>query len=95
MTCDTSIAHYSTWQLIVEKWKSGTYDTDTVYYSMKYLVMSNTHVHWYITMLSHNIHISYFQNKFNIKNSVCVVHIKTCVTWNNMQYHTHNFQTEI
>ena len=46
MTCDTSIAHYSTWQLIVETLKTGTYDTHTVYYSMKY--HSYVQIHMYI-----------------------------------------------
>ena len=36
-----------------------------------------------------------FCEKFNITISVYVVHINTCVTLNNMQYHTHNFQLEI
>ena len=36
-----------------------------------------------------------FSEKFNITLAVCVVQIKTCVTFNNMQYHTGNFQTEI
>ena len=36
-----------------------------------------------------------FSEQFNIMNSVCVVHIKTCVTWNNMQYNTQNFRAEI
>ena len=45
MTCDTSIAHYSTWQLIVEAWKTGTYDTHTVYYSMKYHSYVQIHMH--------------------------------------------------
>ena len=36
ITCDTSIAHYSTWQFSVETWKTATFDTHTVYYSMKY-----------------------------------------------------------
>ena len=35
-----------------------------------------------------------FSEKVNITISVYVVHIKTCATLN-MQYHTHNFQTEI
>ena len=34
-TFDTSIAHCSTWQLIDETGKTATYDTHTVYYSMK------------------------------------------------------------
>ena len=36
-----------------------------------------------------------FSEKFNITISVYVVQIKTCVTLNNMQYHTHNFHIEI
>ena len=36
-----------------------------------------------------------FSEKINITSSVCVVHIKTWLTLNNMQYNTHNFQTEI
>ena len=36
-----------------------------------------------------------FSEKFNITISVYVVQIKTYVTLNNMQYHTHNLQTEI
>ena len=36
-----------------------------------------------------------FSEKFNITISVHVVHIKTCATLNNMQYHTRNFQIQI
>ena len=32
-----------------------------------------------------------FSEKFKIIVAVCVVQIKTCVTLNNMQYHTGNF----
>ena len=46
MTCDTSIAHYSTCQFSVETWKTATYDTDTIYYSMKY--HSHVQMHMYI-----------------------------------------------
>ena len=33
---DTSIADYSSWQLIVETLKTATYDTHTVYNNIKY-----------------------------------------------------------
>ena len=36
MTFDTNIAYYSKWQFSVETWKTATYDTHTIYYSMKY-----------------------------------------------------------
>ena len=36
-----------------------------------------------------------FSETFNITISVYVVQIKTYVTLNIMQYHSHNFQTEI
>ena len=36
-------------------------------------------------------HTYIFSEKFNITLVVCVVQIKTCVTLNNMQYHTGNF----
>ena len=36
-----------------------------------------------------------FSEKFNITISVYVVQIKTCVTLNNIQYHTHHVQIEI
>ena len=54
----------------------------------------------YTCTLKHNYaftqhtHIIFFE-KFNFTISVYVVHIKTCATLNNMQYHTHNFQIEI
>ena len=36
-----------------------------------------------------------FSEKFKITVAVCVVQIITCVTLNNMQHRTGNFQTEI
>ena len=39
-------------------------------------------------------HIIYSE-KNKITVTVCVVWIKTCVTLNNMQHHTANFQTKI
>ena len=46
ITCDTSIAHYSTWQFSVETFKTVTYDTHTIYYSLKY--DSHLQIHMYI-----------------------------------------------
>ena len=36
ITCDTSIAHYTTWQLIIETWKTAPYDTHAVLYSIRH-----------------------------------------------------------
>ena len=99
MTCDTSIAHYSLWQFSVETQKTATYDTDTIY--IHYITVWNIIVMYkYTCTLIHNYaftqhtHII-FSEKFNITSSVCVAHINRCVTWNNMQHNTHNFQAEI
>ena len=92
MTSDTSTAHYSKWQFSIETWKTATYDTHTVWNMIAIYKYTYTLVHNYaFTQHTHII----FSEKFRITVAVCVMLIKNCVTWKNMQHHTSNLQTEI
>ena len=44
ITCDTSIAHDTTWQLIVETWKTAPYDSHAVLYSITHDGHVQTHI---------------------------------------------------
>ena len=46
ITCDISMPHYSWWEFTVETSKNVKYDSNTIYYSMKY------YGHWQIHMYS-------------------------------------------
>ena len=74
ITCDTSIAHNTTWWLIVETWKTAPYDTHAVLY---HISCTNTHINWYITPLSCNIHIKYVVKKFRLLSVYMLYRYKT------------------
>ena len=44
ITFDTSVAHYNRQQLIVETWKTATYDIHIVLYSIKYYGHLQIHI---------------------------------------------------
>ena len=48
MISDISIPHNSTWQMHAETSKNMKYNTDTIYYSMKY--HSHLEIHMYINI---------------------------------------------